>query len=83
VNGAAYGKGIYLSPIAGTSFGYSRMYGGGGSKKAEVRSNSYIHRLLHSPTTQTSLVSCNICYTVEHSKEELSFITEVYIYMYM
>jgi hypothetical protein len=42
VNGAAYGKGIYLSPIAGTSFGCSRMYGGGGSKKAEVRSNSYI-----------------------------------------
>ena len=41
MNGAAYGKGIYLSPNAGTSFGYSRMYGGG-SKKAEVRSNSYI-----------------------------------------
>ena len=43
MNGAAYGKGIYLSPNAGTSFSYSRMYdGGGGSKKAEVRSNSYI-----------------------------------------
>jgi poly [ADP-ribose] polymerase 6/8 len=27
VNGAAYGSGIYLSPNAGTSFGYSRMYG--------------------------------------------------------
>jgi poly [ADP-ribose] polymerase 6/8 len=26
VNGAAYGSGIYLSPHAGTSFGYSRMY---------------------------------------------------------
>ena len=29
VNGAAYGKGIYLSPTANLSFGYSRMgYGG-------------------------------------------------------
>ncbi|KAK3098777.1 hypothetical protein FSP39_023024 [Pinctada imbricata] len=35
VNGAAYGKGIYLSPIASTSFGYSRMgYGSYNKKKA-------------------------------------------------
>ena len=28
LNGAAYGAGIYLSPAANVSFGYSRMYGG-------------------------------------------------------
>lgn len=31
VNGAAYGSGIYISPHAGTSFGYCRMYGSGSS----------------------------------------------------
>ncbi|XP_052098298.1 protein mono-ADP-ribosyltransferase PARP6-like [Mytilus californianus] len=43
VNGAAYGKGIYLSPNAGTSFGYSRMYaGGGGKKQSENRSDRFL-----------------------------------------
>ncbi|CAC5414246.1 PARP6_8 [Mytilus coruscus] len=43
VNGAAYGKGIYLSPNAGTSFGYSRMYASGGSKKkSENRSERFL-----------------------------------------
>ncbi|XP_063433474.1 protein mono-ADP-ribosyltransferase PARP6-like [Mytilus trossulus] len=42
VNGAAYGKGIYLSPNAGTSFGYSRMYASGGGKKKENRSERFL-----------------------------------------
>ncbi|KAK3597912.1 hypothetical protein CHS0354_042250 [Potamilus streckersoni] len=42
VNGAAYGNGIYLSPHASTSFGYSRMgYGSHKIKKeTEVQKNS-------------------------------------------
>ncbi|XP_033749890.1 LOW QUALITY PROTEIN: protein mono-ADP-ribosyltransferase PARP6-like [Pecten maximus] len=35
VNGAAYGKGVYLSPNANVSFGYSRMGYGGHKVKAD------------------------------------------------
>lgn len=41
VNGAAYGNGIYLSPHAATSFGYSRMYGGS-TKSDKIRDERYL-----------------------------------------
>lgn len=41
VNGAAYGKGIYLSPHISTSMGYSRMgYGYSGAKKIATDSSN-------------------------------------------
>ncbi|XP_060070702.1 protein mono-ADP-ribosyltransferase PARP6-like [Ylistrum balloti] len=41
VNGAAYGKGVYLSPCANVSFGYSRMgYGGHKVKSDQSKSKS-------------------------------------------
>ncbi|XP_021359359.1 poly [ADP-ribose] polymerase 6-like [Mizuhopecten yessoensis] len=41
VNGAAYGKGVYLSPSASVSFGYSRMgYGGHKVKSDKSQSKS-------------------------------------------
>merc|ERR1712146_15448 len=42
VNGSAYGKGIYLSPAASTSFNYSRMYGGRG-KSSKDDGNRFLH----------------------------------------
>jgi len=45
VNGAAYGSGIYLSPHAATSFGYSRMgYGGSptGPSKGKTAGNRFL-----------------------------------------
>lgn len=40
VNGAAYGSGIYLSPAASVSFGYSRMYGHGARANAASTSTN-------------------------------------------
>jgi len=40
VNGAAYGSGIYLSPHAATSFGYSRIYNSVASKQGNRFLNS-------------------------------------------
>jgi len=37
VNGAVYGSGIYLSPFASTSFGYSRMHGTPSKKSDDNR----------------------------------------------
>jgi len=45
VNGAAYGNGIYLSPHAGTSFGYCRMYAAQqtGNKSPSTNGNQFLN----------------------------------------
>jgi len=47
VNGAAYGSGIYLSPFASTSFGYSRMNGYGYSAITQNKTGG-VNRFLKS-----------------------------------
>ncbi|XP_061172332.1 protein mono-ADP-ribosyltransferase PARP6-like [Saccostrea echinata] len=42
VNGAAYGKGIYLSPHSSTSFGYSRMGYGYQKQKSAVSESHFL-----------------------------------------
>jgi poly [ADP-ribose] polymerase 6/8 len=42
VNGAAYGNGIYLSPNASTSFGYSRIHQSAGQINANAGSNRFL-----------------------------------------
>lgn len=37
MNGAAYGKGIYLSPLSSVSFGYTRGYYGKMQTDKQVR----------------------------------------------
>jgi len=51
VNGAAYGSGIYLSPNASTSFGYSRMnnyYGGQQQQQQQQQHHPGGNRFLNS-----------------------------------
>jgi len=59
VNGAAYGNGIYLSPSAGTSFGYSRMgYGGDPLARPAGNANRFI-------TSGASLGCIALCEVVD------------------
>eukprot|EP01127_Copromyxa_protea_P012695 TRINITY_DN3332_c0_g1_i4.p1 TRINITY_DN3332_c0_g1~~TRINITY_DN3332_c0_g1_i4.p1 ORF type:complete len:695 (-),score=133.86 TRINITY_DN3332_c0_g1_i4:33-2117(-) len=44
VNGAAYGKGIYLSPSASTSFGYCSMTVGGSFMKPTRSNNRFLNQ---------------------------------------
>ncbi|XP_048737676.2 protein mono-ADP-ribosyltransferase PARP6-like isoform X2 [Ostrea edulis] len=57
VNGAAYGKGIYLSPNSSTSFGYSRM--GYGYKKTPQNRLSQARFLDHG-VSMTCIALCEV-----------------------
>ena len=61
VNGAAYGKGIYLSPLISTSMGYSRMgYGSHNLKKAKAKKSG--KRFLESQNI-TCIALCEVIKT--------------------
>ena len=62
LHGAAYGKGIYLSPVSTISFGYTGYYGTG---KPEVCES---HWMIPSNTQHTLAMSCTV--TLSFSLQE-------------
>jgi len=65
VNGSAYGAGIYLSPEAATSFGYSRMYNQGKKTDTNTKQDQRGNVFLNSQ--DINLIKCiAICEVINH-----------------